>query len=248
MYDAVHIVIPHVRLDAESIFDENEVRFCDKKRERWQAKWKSLFLNQADDRLKISGSLPKHVNGHNLYPLGQDGLLSALSVISKHLGPEVLSGRVTRLELATTIEVSRHPAVYLDRLRSTSRLRRTQYDPNGQTVYFENTLRKLTFYDKEREMRKKHVRIPAPWKGLHLMRIELCLKRDIAAQLKLPGPLRFGDLMRPDVLLRSADLWCSQALTIRVNPATATLELPDRAFVGGGRHLMYELASVLPHK
>ncbi|MDX9758599.1 MAG: hypothetical protein RBU27_05515 [Bacteroidota bacterium] len=151
--------------------------------------------------------------------------------MSQKFWTAILDARISKLELATTIVVDHHPDCYLQLLRSTSRLDRTRHDPKGQTVYLENSRRKLTLYDKRPEMRKKRIPIPRYLVGRHLLRIELTLLADVHTQLGQKTPLKLADLLNPSVLMNAVDLWQREALTIRAESAAEHTVLPESAYL-----------------
>ena len=117
--------------------------------------WTGRHMGRIDisrRRVLFTGSIPKFMNGHNIYTLSLDEVRQFIERLSDILGLPMKYAVVKELEFAHNFEMRQLPMIYLQKLGG---MRKFGLARIGETVYMETTLEKIKFYDKMREARKK---------------------------------------------------------------------------------------------
>lgn len=118
---------------------------------------KNLWVNVIENyRINISGSMPKWYFGTNLKTLTKADLPCVFSNLSNELHYDFSTAKATNFEFGTNFFVKHHVNAYMSLLGYCSTYIRL---PNGTkqalTIYYNNSLRSLKFYNKWAEMKKK---------------------------------------------------------------------------------------------
>ena len=149
---------------------------------------RNLRIISTQTETTVSGSLTKAVLGHNFGSTTPEQMADLLAYLAVSLDIDVLNASVYRLDvglcLTTPFPLSRVVPTF-------GPLKRYEQDVyrNGRTglAYVRGKQRALLVYDKEAEMKAKNQKAQAPeeYRGKHVTRIELQLKRKLkdAAQL-----------------------------------------------------------------
>ncbi len=159
--------------------------------------------------LWIEKSLWKYAKGNNLTPFTRRETKDAIMQLSEALGVNIAEARVSRLDTAMNVILSRTPPEYFRLLghspcyktRSFTRGGALEYTGsdvdsaqpeilNPGTLYFETKRRTLCLYDKKGQMHVEREEIPAAYDAANVLRFELRYLKKISEQLRRPVFLR----------------------------------------------------------
>lgn len=138
---------------------------------------KGLRVGVFSSGTSIIGSLAKFLNGgSNIEPLDTRSMLEALEKLSDGLHVDVSVAKVTSLEFGTQFPMTEAVGAYLCRLGNLTKYNRsTLSEGNLESLYYEQSAKKLKFYDKGQEARFKGISLPDQW--CHLLKYELTLTK-----------------------------------------------------------------------
>jgi hypothetical protein len=129
------------------------------------------------------GSLCKWYLGDNLSTMGRGDTQKAIEKLSDTLHLPVGKSKVTRLDVAQNLMVRYPVDVYLHHLgelKSSTRL----LEPNG--LYYSQRMGRLAFYNKVKEVKNHHEKIPELYQHGHCLRYEMRLTSRLPNQLGVP--------------------------------------------------------------
>lgn len=129
-----------------------------------------IKVKEYRDRIRLECSLPKLLKGQNIYSLSYEETLEALRQIGEKLGVDIWEGIIRRLDIEFTIETKYEVAQYFKFFSSSNFLTRSQIKKTS--LYYQNTLKTINFYDKVLEIKKKKEVIPQIFQDKNLMRFE----------------------------------------------------------------------------
>lgn len=153
---------------------------------------------------RVTGSVARYINGTTLSPFDPAAVGPALDEIEGTLGlpeGELHYGRVSRVDVGANLALDRPVAEYLASMEAPQRHQRAAF--GDESLYFQNTLRQLVFYDKVEEARGRGV--PEHLADANVLRYELRLTSKV--QQQVGQPVVAGLLADADFYRRLADLW-----------------------------------------
>ena len=180
---------------------------------RKQGMLKGIKLSWGENSIKLKGSLSRYYLGNNLDYLEIDSTKDAIDQLCEDLKINIGDFKVTRVDMAATINMQYPVLNYLEHLESLSNHKKIQY--GNETIYFKNTLRTFQFYNKLLQMKKK----PGRKKTFnilreaqlsiedHYLRVELQLTKKIEDQLKMDQKLKVRDLYNPTIYAKLVNCW-----------------------------------------
>lgn len=117
-----------------------------------KGRYKNLRIYIEPTYVRIEGSFPKYYCGTNLKPLSHTELGLAIDKLSAELGLPLKQAVITRIDIATDVEVVNPPRSYFSSLGNLAK-----FDRNIRkgSLYYEQGWCKLCFYDKIAEATKK---------------------------------------------------------------------------------------------
>jgi hypothetical protein len=210
MYDTINMYYNILDNPAPSI--EKLFEHCNNKSEHYNVKNDSSYLQgnlknmrviYNESSISIKGSLCKYFYGNNIDTLNLTTTREALAQISADLSLDINKARVTRIDFSTNIVTDYTPTIYYPYLGELSRFERCE-QPNS--IYYNQEAKKLLFYDKIAEAKKKQMPIPKQHIGDNLLRYELVLKRDVPRYLKYNG-LYALDLGSEELFKKLLHIW-----------------------------------------
>ena len=210
MYDTINMYYNILDNPAPSI--EKLFEYCNNKSEHYNVKNDSSYLQgnlknmrviYNESSISIKGSLCKYFYGNNIDTLNLTTTREALAQISADLSLDINKARVTRIDFSTNIVTDYTPTIYYPYLGELSRFERCE-QPNS--IYYNQEAKKLLFYDKIAEAKKKQMPIPKQHIGDNLLRYELVLKRDVPRYLKYNG-LYALDLGSEELFKKLLHIW-----------------------------------------
>lgn len=138
-----------------------------------------LKVVQNERGLKTMGSLSKFLNGgSNIVPLDTYSMQEALEKLSDGLHLDFSVAEVKSVEFGTQFPMKEAVGAYLCRLGYLARFdRSTLSEGNLESLYYEQSAKKLKFYDKGQEARFKGISLPDQW--CHLLKYELTLTKQL---------------------------------------------------------------------
>lgn len=222
-YDTVRISLPLNNTDQRGTIRQMESFGDYSKKEyrngtiRHTAKMNNLELFLSENRVSISGSFPKFVNGENIIPFSITELKNGIEILSDTLNLGFSDAYVSRIDIATTLETDFAPQRYFEHLGSLGRcfrdvMRETtlQYSKGTKN----NGLFKLMLYDKIREIQKnnKNTLIDG-----NLLRIESRFERKLSKQLQYPSVITAHTLTEPEFYNKCVDRFINDFNKIKKN-------------------------------
>jgi len=223
MYDTINMyynLIDNPSPSVEKLFEH-----CNNKSEHYNVKNDSSYV-QGDLRnmkvtlnessISVKGSLCKYFYGNNIDTLNLTTTREALNQISADLSIDIHKASVSR--------------IYYPYLGQLSRFERYE-QPNS--IYYNQQAKRLLFYDKIEEAKKKGMTIPKQHIGDNLLRYELVLNKGISRYLKYNG-LYVQDLGSEELFKKLLHLWYSyyqqiQKHSKQLNPMTNNINNPKTA-------------------
>jgi hypothetical protein len=130
---------------------------------------KNLRVKVTGGGVSIDGSLPKFYLGNNYLTLTRQGVEQAIEELSGQLSLPLVQAKLYRLEYGTNFIMKQPVKPYFRLLASSGRFERVEYKYGLQ---FKTTHRVLSFYNKERDMRRRRESIPENLIGKPLLRYE----------------------------------------------------------------------------
>lgn len=114
--------------------------------------YKNFIIKIEPTYVLIKGSFPKYYYGTNLKPLSHTELGLAIDKLSAELGLPLKQAVITRIDIATDVEVVNPPRSYFSSLGYLAK-----FDRNNRkgSLYYEQGWCKLCFYDKIAEATKR---------------------------------------------------------------------------------------------
>lgn len=137
-----------------------------------------MYVNVNAVEVIISGSLCKsYFGGSNLFSMTLDEIEQHLKKLADSLKLPLLEADVRRIDIGTSLLVQNQPENYFNALGDTSMCKRLRC-PNS--LYYINSYKKLIFYDKIKEMKKKRNSGLVTHQYKNVLRYELAWRKDIA--------------------------------------------------------------------
>jgi len=210
MYDTINMYYNLIDNPAPSI--EKLFEHCNNKSEHYnvrddssylQGNLKNMRVTLNEASVSVKGSLCKYFYGNNIDTLNLSNTREALNQISADLSIDIHKARVTRIDFSTNIVTDYTPTIYYPYLGQLSRFERYE-QPNS--IYYNQQAKRLLFYDKVEEAKKKGMTIPKQHIGDNLLRYELVLKRDVPRYLKYNG-LYALDLGSEELFKKLLHIW-----------------------------------------
>lgn len=163
----------------------------------------------------ILGSLPKFLNGNNLYPVSKHSTAEALQKLSDALSFDVASMKVSELEFGISLPTTYPPSCYLSRYGTMPDKHKVTQET---TVYYMTKGHKDDFYlyDKVQEIGRA---LPRELRHSNVLRMEMRLRNGVASTLERPF-LCAGDLPNRDVYNQLKRMFTDKYRAIRKLPQT----------------------------
>lgn len=163
----------------------------------------------------IMGSLPKYLNGNNLYPISKHSTDEAIEKLSDALSFDVADMNVSELEFGISLPTTYPPSCYLSRFSTMpDKCKVTQ----ETTVYYMTKGHKDDFYiyNKVKEIGRA---LPRELRNANVLRMELRLRKGVASTLERPF-LCAGDLPSRDVYNQLKRMFTNHYRAIKKLPQT----------------------------
>ncbi len=144
---------------------------------------KNCRVKIADKGLSITGSLSKYFTGSNYNELSIDTTEQAIEMMSDELKIPLKDSHVRRFDIACNMIMDYKPEAYYLYLGEKKSYCRSERE---HSLYYLNSLRKITFYDKIAESKAKKEFIPPELRDLNLLRFELGYISRLPYQFNMP--------------------------------------------------------------
>jgi len=132
----------------------------------------------------VEGSLPKFLHGSNFESFSKNETKEAINKLSDSLQLNFKPGVIKRIDVAANIKMDNPVNLYFDNLGKSKHYKRSIYGKN-ETLYYNNYKKKMAFYDKGKEMKRKK-NYPENLSRDNYLRYEFRLLCRITDQLHLP--------------------------------------------------------------
>ena len=223
MYDTINMYYNILDNPAPSV--EKLFGHCNNRSEHYNVKNDSSYvqgdlrnmrvtLNEAS--ISVKGSLCKYFYGNNIDTLNLTNTREALNQISADLSIDIHKASVSRIDFSTNIVTDFTPTIYYPYLGQLSRFERSE---KPHSIYYNQEAKRLLFYDKIEEAKKKGMTIPKQHIGDNLLRYELVLNKGISRYLKYNG-LYVQDLGSEELFKKLLHLWYSYYQQIQKHSKT----------------------------
>ena len=201
----------------------------------------NLRVNVSQTGLTVKGSLARFHYSNNLERLTRQSTQDAIAHLSDVLHLPMKDAKVYRLDAGSNLIMQRPVGEYLSMLGDTQHFKRsTVSNLGGASLYFTNSRRCLTFYDKVAEMQKHKNLIPNIFHGKNVLRYESRLTQRLASQLKLKSVQAF-QLYNEQFYMMVLDAWKKAYFSI---PKIKKLKMSDSVEVTNVKDLMNQLALI----
>ena len=210
MYDTINMYYNILDNPAPSI--EKLFEHCNNKSEHYnvrddssylQGNLKNMRVTLNESSISVKGSLCKYFYGNNIDTLNLTNTREALNQISADLSIDIHKASVSRIDFSTNIVTDYTPTIYYPYLGNLTRFQRFE-QPNA--IYYNQDAKRLLFYDKIEEAKKKGMTIPKQHIGDNLLRYELVLNSDVPRYLKYNG-LYALDLGSEELFKKLLHIW-----------------------------------------
>ena len=184
----------------------------------------------------LSGSLAKFLRGNNAETLTRSATQEAVEKMSDLFCCDMGGARVRTLDIGRNLLMKYRPEQYFSFLCSAPYMTKIQA---GNTLYFQNGLRKLAFYDKCEELVRSKTDIPECFSGRNVLRFEHRIIKGLPKQLKEPEVL-CKDLYCENVYSELIQSWKQSYFSVKkqkqegvtLNMANVNTLMNDLAFLG----------------
>ena len=123
------------------------------KLDRWtRGELDNLKVTMTSNTISVKGSICKYHFGNNLYTLSMKDTKEAINSISESLGLNMKKASVSRVDWSTNLSTTLPPTLYMPKLGDLSRFNRLE---NPNSIYYNQSAKRLLFYDKMIEAKKK---------------------------------------------------------------------------------------------
>ena len=135
-----------------------------------------MVVHYNTNSLSISGSLAKFHYGNNLYTLSRRETGNTIAQISEFIGIDISNAKVQRVDFSTNFVTNHRPKYYYRFLGHLSRFHRQE---ESNSLYYNQTTKKLLFYDKIKEAKAKNMFIPIEFIDKNVLRYEFRLGKQL---------------------------------------------------------------------
>ncbi|MCX6164386.1 MAG: hypothetical protein NTU73_05915 [Ignavibacteriae bacterium] len=142
---------------------------------RLKARLGNLKVKQINENLYISGSQPKYLLNNNLDELTKKDIKLVNEKISDELKINYQYSRLYKIEIASNLIMNENVNYYFPCFGDLKNFVKGYIE---NTIYYGNSKKKITIYNKLKEMRAKKYFIPKKYKNIgdNILRYELRLK------------------------------------------------------------------------
>lgn len=162
----------------------------------------NVFLKQ--DRIILNGSLCKFWLANNIETLTKQQTAEAIQCLSDTLLLPIHKAKINRLDFAQNIITDYKPTTYYEYLGNCQYYNRFV---QKSSIYYQNTLRKIIFYDKIEELKNKKLIIPKEWKDKNVLRYENRFTKNVTKEFRLSEPLTMKNLTDTNFCKKVLQKW-----------------------------------------
>lgn len=170
---------------------------------------KNMYVKIRGEACYVSGSLNKFLNGNSLVNMTRQDTQFAIEKLEDELELILGNFKVTKLEFGNCIEVENAP---IDYIRLMDHVPRHKKFIMPNSVYFKIGSKKLSFYDKIKEMKEKNQPIPIQFEGKNMIKAEVERTR-LSKQFN--KVVMATDLYQKDFFLMLENDWKNQLIGIK---------------------------------
>lgn len=162
----------------------------------------NMVLHYNTNSISISGSLAKYHYGNNLDTLTREATGNTIAELSDLISVDLSNARVQRIDFSTNFITEYKPKYYFNFLRHLTRFHRQE---ETYSLYYNQTNKKLLFYDKIKEAKKNNMPIPNEFKDKNVLRYEFRLLKQLNKFFKRQVYVK--DLSNKDLYYFLIDEW-----------------------------------------
>ena len=184
----------------------------------------------------LSGSLAKFLRGNNAETLTRSATQEAVGKLSDLLSCDIGGARVRTLDIGRNLLMKHRPEQYFSFLCSAPYMTKIH---TGNTLYFQNGIRKLAFYDKCEELVRSKTDVPECFSGGKVLRYEQRIKKGLPKLFKRSEVL-FKDLYSEKMYSDLVQSWKEAYFSVKkqkqegviLNMTNVNSLMNDLAFLG----------------
>ena len=189
MYDTVNMWLSSNDIPHSNIIDKISPNLTEITQESYARQTEEAYVRGklgryrviiSEKGISLNGSLAKFYFDNNFEILTINNCKEALQMISDVLEVPLTKATISRIDLGGNIITDFNVESYYDFL---SDLRYYNRFRQSQSIYYQNGLRKLVFYNKIAEAKNKNVSIPAQFENKNVLRYELRFTKKVKQQL-----------------------------------------------------------------
>lgn len=171
-------------------------------------------------RVKLHGaSLARFINGENQTGMTLQQTKIAIKALSDQLHLDLNEAKVVRIDVGRNIVTKFRPAMYLPYLGESIGYKRQEA---GDGLYFKNSVRTLTFYDKWKEQKSKRQDIISIFEGRNILRYELRFENHLEREFKR-NKITAKTLIDEDFYIQVGKEWRDQYKKIKKRPNESSI-------------------------
>lgn len=175
--------------------------------------------------LTLNGSLSRFYFGSNAKTLTRSNIHEAINNLSDSLHFPVQEGILWRLDIAENIIVEKPIVNYLSELIELAYMKRSEV-AERQTLYFTNKQKKISFYDKVKELERKNEILPEDFKGNFVLRYENAVIKRLSRQFG--RQIKVAELYDPGFLYLGYKQWKEDYFSIKKGKPIGEIIMRDR--------------------
>jgi len=165
----------------------------------------NMRVKMNGNKVSIIGSLPKFYLGNNFQELKRKDVKLALEKLSDNLSLPLKEGKIFRLDVGANFLLNDPLQVYYSCFGNLPRYKKSEIS-NRDALLFTTQRLALEFYNKKKEMRRRHEDIPEEIIDKNVLRFETHLTGKVAKSMKLTS-LTANNLFEIEFYRNAVNLW-----------------------------------------
>ena len=165
-----------------------------------------LSFRQNDNEISINGSFPKYYYNTNACVLNRVDTKYMIEQLSDYLSVNIGKANVCQIEITNNLIMKYSIGLYLDSLGSLRYFKCMNME--NETKYYINSLQKVTFYDKTKELKNKRKIVPEIYYGRNVLRYEMRIKKRMSNYFNM-NEIKMEDLYSFEFYSKALSAWQS---------------------------------------
>jgi hypothetical protein len=181
MYDTIHMFYSFIENSIPSNQDvfkncKNISRTEKENSSYMQGDLKNMKVTFNEGSISIKGSLSKYYFGNNFKTLSKKEIKEVIEMLGNDLNINISNSSISRIDFSTNLNTTYKPTIYYPFLGTLTRFSRLV---QPSSIYYNQTSKRLLFYDKTKWAKQTRNNIPNEFIGKHLLRYELVINKNL---------------------------------------------------------------------